>query len=245
MSSGEQKSAGDAGTEHPAGAGKRPWADAVAGPVPEGSEEGRGSSKVKARLLVAALVVAVLASLGLSYVQLRDRGPEEPARAKGAGEAKTTGQPERELGEISYPDAWSPDPAEEGDERAGVLLRLRRSSPDASFLLRRITGKLESSFSVEKLAQETEKGLSEGVQDFALVENLQFQRDGLDAVRIGYLQGQGSETFRTLLLVVPTLERTFYLTFRSPARTYPDVEREFDEITDNVFEVLREIGTGR
>lgn len=191
-------------------------------------------SKMKRRLLIAGIGLAALVTLLGPSVGLWGRNSE--AALDGRTESARVGEPG--LGAIHWPDSWARAPVQEGDEAAGILLRLRRAEPDAAFLLRRITGKLERPFNLDDLARESEAALQEGVQDFAAIDNRQVNRGGVDVVSIEYVQGESGNRFRAQLLIIPRAERTFYLTFRVAASRFAELEREFEMIADGFLEAL-------
>lgn len=191
---------------------------------------------MKGSVLGAAGVAVVLAGSGLAYVLLRDDRPQEPVASAVTGQAPSDGTATTDPETISFPAPWRRQPAEPGDEPAGVLLRLNRSQPDATFLLRRIIGKTEVPLDTSKLAEETSNALRGQVEDFVLVDKGAGKRDGHDVVKLDYIQGREPEAFRVLLLVVPTPDRTYYLTFRAPSANATEVRAEYDQITDSFFQ---------
>ena len=173
---------------------------------------------MKTRVFVTAGIVAVVATAGLTYA-LRDDGGSDKAAASVINTPAPGGaSAEGNSAAIKFPSSWTRKPAETGDEKAGVLMRLERSQPQVSFLLRRIFGRIEAPLDVGKLEEETEKALHDQMPGFVLVEKGAQKRGDQEIVRIDYIQGQEPNTFRALLLVVPTSDRTFYLTFPRPLR---------------------------
>ena len=196
---------------------------------------------MKFRVLVAAGVVAVVAAGGISYVILRDRGSKDSTTAGVSRQSPGNEQTNEDAAAIQFPAPWHRIPAEAADEKAGVLLRLERAEPEAGFLLRRILGRIEPPVDPEQLADETEAALQKEVEGFVLLEKSVLKRGAQDIVSLDYIQGKDRNTFRALLLVVPTSDRTFYLTFRGPSASHSQVRPEYDQITDGFFDWLRVI----
>lgn len=191
---------------------------------------------MKTRVFVTAGVVAVLATAGLAYALRQDGGSGEAA-ASATNTPQTSAAPaEGNSAAIRFPSSWTRKPAETGDEKAGVLMRLERSQPQASFLLRRIFGKIEVPLNAGKLEEETEKALHDQVPGFVLVEKGTQKRGDQEIVRIDYIQGKDQSSFRALLLLVPTSDRSFYLTFRASSNDHANVAADYDQIVDGFFE---------
>lgn len=191
---------------------------------------------MKTRVLVTAGIVVVVAAAGLTYALRQDGGSKEAVASVIKAPVTDGSSAEGNSAAIKFPSSWSRKPAESGDEKAGVLMRLERTEPEASFLLRRIFGRIEAPLNVAKLEEETETALRDQVPGFVLVEKGAQKRGDQDIVRIDYIQGQQPSTFRALLLVVPTSDRTFYLTFRSIADDRAKVAPDYEQIVDGFFE---------
>lgn len=193
---------------------------------------------MKLRVIVAAGVAAVVAVGGFSYVILRDQGSKDSTTPSVNRQSPGNGQASEDAAAIQFPAPWTRIPAEAADEKAGVLLRLQRAEPEAGFLLRRILGRIEPPLDPEKLADETEAALQKEVEGFVLLEKSVLKRGAQKIVSLDYIQGKDRSTFRALLLVVPTSDRTFYLTFRGPSGSHSQVRPEYDKITDGFFDWL-------
>ena len=191
---------------------------------------------MKTRVFVTAGVVAVLATAGLTHALRQDDGSGEAAASVINTPAASAASAEGNSAAINFPSSWSRKPAEAGDEKAGVLMRLERSQPQASFLLRRIFGRIATPLDVEKLKEDTEKALHDQVPGFVLVEKNAQKLGDQDIVRIDYIQGQEANPFRAVLLVVPTSDRTFYLTFRASSNEHAKVTPDYDQIVNGFFE---------
>jgi hypothetical protein len=133
------------------------------------------------------------------------------------------------LSAFSYPNA---------DQQVGIALKLQRTGPDGSFIARRLDGKLAQPFEMAPLAATTEQGLKDAIKDFKLVRTEQLRAGTQDYLRITYLQTQQPMAFTNQLVVVPTAERTFFLTFRSAEADWAKVDVEAQQMAASFIEAL-------
>lgn len=184
-------------------------------------------------LLLAAIVLAAAASLGTGlYLWLSGGGSGESIRIVTAVQ-------------IPYPDSWSEQPLTEADGNAGLLLKLERERPEASFVARTVIAGLALDFDLNQLADDTEAALSAEIENFDLLSKSVVPIGPFDAVRITYRQADdvGLTAHQVLMTIVPTSNQTFYLTFRAERADFLEIEDEGSEIIDTymayVAEVLR------
>ena len=182
------------------------------------------ASKLRIRyLLLAVIVLAVAAAAGTGvYLWLRG-GDGESARIV------TSVQ-------LSYPDRWSGQPLTEADRNAGLLLKLERERPEASFLARTVIARLAPDFDIDQLADDTEAALSTEIDNFDLLSKSVSPIGPFDAVRIYYQQeGEGASAadHQVLMAIIPTPNQTFYLTLRAEKDDFRRVEDEGLRIIDD------------
>ena len=173
-------------------------------------------------LLLMIVVLAAAAGAGTgTYLWLR--GGEESIRVIIAVQ-------------IPYPAGWSEEPLTEADRNAGLLLKLDRERPEASFLARTVIATLATDIDINELADETEAALSTEIENFQLVRTRVSPIGPFDAVRISYRQeGEGSfaPDYQVLMAIVPTPNQTFYLTLRAEEKDFRWVEDEGLRIIDD------------
>jgi hypothetical protein len=170
-------------------------------------------------LAVIALAAAAAAATG-AYLWLRG-GDGEPIRVV------TSVQ-------IPYPEGWGEQPLTEADRNAGLLLKLDRERPEASFLARTVIARLAPDFDIDELAGDTEAALSAEIDNFDLISSSVLPIGPFDAVRIYYRQTGEEELagHRVIMAIVPTPNQTFYLTFRAEERDFRRIEGEGLQIID-------------
>ena len=166
-------------------------------------------------LLLALILVAAAAGAGTgTYLWLR--GGEESVRVVIAVQ-------------IPYPAGWSEEPLTEADRNAGLLLKLDRERPEASFLARTVIATLATDIDINELADETEAALSTEIENFQLVRTRVSPIGPFDAVRISYRQedeGTFAPDYQVLMAIIPTPNQTFYLTLRAERKDFGKIEDE-------------------
>jgi len=171
-------------------------------------------------LFILAVLVAAAAGLGTGlYLWLRDDGGES-ARVVTAVQ-------------FPYPDGWEEQPLTEADRNAGLVLSLERQRPDASFLARTVITRLPADFDINQLADESETALSSEIESFELLRGSIVSVGPYDAVKLNYLQtDEGGVEHEATMVIVPTSNQTFYLTFRADEADFRQIEDEGLEIAD-------------
>ncbi len=170
-------------------------------------------------LLLALILLAAAAGAGTgTYLLLR--GGDESVRVIIAVQ-------------IAYPAGWSEEPLTEADSNAGLLLKLDRERPEASFLARTVIATVATDLDINQLADETEAALSTEIENFQLVETRVSPIGSFDAVQIYYRQtaveGPGH---KVLMAIIPTPNQTFYLTLRAENNDFWKIEDEGLAIID-------------
>ena len=167
-------------------------------------------------LLLALILVAAAAGAGTgTYLWLRG-GDGESIRVVTAVQ-------------VSYPAGWSEQPLSEADRNAGLLLKLERERPEASFLARTVIARLAPDIDTNQLADDTAAALSAEIDNFDLLSKSVSPIGPFDAVRIYYRQ-RGDEglatTHQVLMTIVLTPNQTFYLTLRAEKKDFQKIEDE-------------------
>ncbi len=186
------------------------------------------------------VVVAVLL-VGAGVLFGRAGGNSSPAAATGAAPGAKAAAPSdvtAVLAAFSYPKTWAPETLSGADQQVGIALKLKRTGPDGSFMARRLDGKLAQPFEMAPLAATTEQGLKNAIKDFELVRTEQLRAGAQDYLRITYLQAQQPAGFTNQLVVVPTAERTFFLTFRSAEADWAKVDADAQQMAANFLAAL-------
>jgi hypothetical protein len=180
-------------------------------------------------VVVAVLLVSAGVLLGRAG---SDSSPATGAKAAAPSDVRAV------LAGFSYPKAWAPDALSGADQQVGIALKLKRAGPDASFMARRLDGKLAQPFEMAPLAATTEQGLKNAIKDFRLIRTEQLRAGAQDYLRITYLQLQQPAAFTNQLVVVPTAERTFFLTFRSAEADWAKVDSDAEQMAANFMAAL-------
>lgn len=165
-------------------------------------------------VLLAVVLLAVVAGAGAG-VYLWQRGGGQTVRVVTAVR-------------ITYPAGWSEQPLSDADRNAGLMVKLERQGPAASFLARTVIARLAPDFDINQLASQTQAALSSGIQNVDLLSNSVSAIGPYNAVKIYYRQaGQaGAADYQTLVAVIPTANQTFYLTFRAQKSDFSKIEDE-------------------
>lgn len=131
--------------------------------------------------------------------------------------------------EITYPAGWSEIPLTEADSNAGLLLKVEREKPEASFLARTVIATLATDFDINVLADETVAALSAEIENFNLLGDSVSPVAAFDSVQISYQQ-KGEERsapdYQVFMAIVPTPNQTFYLTIRAEKKDFQKIEDE-------------------
>jgi len=186
-------------------------------------EQAMGLRKGKFRIrYLVILVVLMGAAAGLGtglYFWLQDGGGES-ARVVTAVQ-------------FPYPDGWDEQPLTAADRSAGLVLSLERQRPGASFLARTVITRLPADFDINQLADDSEAALSTEIPSFELLRGSIVSVGPYDAVKLNYLQTDaGGLDHEATMVIIPTSNQTFYLTFRSEESDFRQIEDDGLEITD-------------
>jgi hypothetical protein len=169
-------------------------------------------------LALAAIAVAVGVSAGLYTLLREDQGPSVRV---------ITGV------QFPYPAGWGEQPLTNDDKAAGLVLKLERQDPQASFLARTVIARLGTDFDINRLAEDSARALNSEIDGFHLITNNVKTVSSLQAVQLTYSQkGEADATFETLMTIIPLPNQTFYLTMRAPEAQYEQAEAEGIQLMD-------------
>lgn len=186
-------------------------------------EQAMGLRKGKFRIrYLVILVVLMGAAAGLGtglYLRLQDDGGES-ARVVTAVQ-------------FPYPVGWNEQPLTEADRNAGLVLSLEKRQLGAAFLARTVITRLPEDFDINQLAEESEAALSSEIESFELLRRSVVSVGVYDAVKLNYLQtDEGGVEHEATMVIIPTSNQTFYLTFRAEAKDFQKMEDEGLQIAD-------------
>ena len=160
---------------------------------------------LRIRPLLIALIGLSLAAVAATGVYLLVRGGDEESVRVVTGV------------QFPYPQGWAEQPLSGDDRNAGLLLKLERGDPAASFLARTVIARLPADFNAQALASDTEAALAAEIDGFDLLSSEVAAVGPYQAVLIEYRQAaaEGQPAYQTLLAILPDENQTFYLTVRA------------------------------
>jgi hypothetical protein len=164
-------------------------------------------------LILLVVGLAVFAGAAAVYMYLQDDEGESIRVITGV--------------QFPYPAGWGEQPLTNSDKTAGLVLRLERQDPEASFLARTVVARLAPNFDVNQLSADSARVLRSEIEGFNLISNEVKPVSSLQAVQIRYDQAdEGDGKFQTLMTIIPLPNQTFYLTMRAPEAQYDRAEAE-------------------
>lgn len=186
------------------------------------------------RLAGIALVVALSAGVGAAaYYVAPVILPGQPAGDQ-PDPSETAGP-----SPIGYPAGWTEIPLTEDDIKAGLLLRLTRSDPEAAFLARGIVGAQEQAVDLAALATQTEESLRAEIPGSSDFRSSVVTIGRRELVYVSYLQdNEAGEPFGNDLYALPTPRQTFYFSFRSSKVAEGALRADKEQILRLAIEVI-------
>ena len=140
--------------------------------------------------------------------------------------------------DIDYPQGWTEQTLTDGDKIAGIILNLEKKDPEASFILRTIVGQLEENINMSDLSDKIVDTFNQEIENFDLVSKKVYRLDSFDAIEVRYTQeseAEDNKVFENLIIIIPTKNQTFYLTFRAN-------ESDFDQIQEDIEKISKDFG---
>jgi hypothetical protein len=143
--------------------------------------------------------------------------------------------------QFPYPAGWAEQPLSADDKKAGLVLRVERENPAASFLARTVVAPVVPELDVSKLASDTEAALKGQIEGFQSLSKEVVTIGGYQAAEITYRQANGkpSDDFTVRMTIIPTTNQTFYLTLRSPTDQFTGVNTDGHKMAEDFATYVR------
>lgn len=177
----------------------------------------------------AALAISVLAGAGAYFLAAGQATPARSASEQAPHARK-----------YSLPQSWSQRAVTPEQEEAGILLRLERTDPAASFLMRSIVGNLDREVDVAEVADATAAALRRELRGLDALSRQTLVSQEQPIAHLEYQQTLPKGRSTTDLYVLPTQRQTFYLSFRSDADAHKALRAEREAILDQVVATIHE-----
>ena len=186
---------------------------------------------------ITAAIIVILAVLAAGYFLFRD----EIALRTTSKEVATV-KVVRSVN-LSYPDGWQEERLTNADVIAGILLKLRREDPEATLILRTIVGKLEEGVDINSLSDQIVAAFEKEIENFSLVEKKVSRLESFNSVDVIYKQSSSEDNkiYKNRIIIMPTKNQTFYLTFRSEDTDFEKVEADIEKVTSDFAAYLESL----
>jgi hypothetical protein len=127
--------------------------------------------------------------------------------------------------QFPYPAGWTEQQLSDDDRSAGIILKLERPEPEASFLARTVIARLATDFDINLLAGDTASALESEIPGFDIQASSVTPIGSLQAVQLQYRQREeGEPPHETLMTIIPMENQTFYLTVRAEEGQFSAVQ---------------------
>ncbi len=170
----------------------------------------------KSKIIVALVIVAALVAGGLITYNFINKTPQ------GIGGPT-----------MVYPEGWAWLSPNEDDKAAGVIFKAGRQDPFVTAIVRKLDGQLDKEVKVEELPSKLEEALKDSLEEYLTLEKKVVKLDGYDAAKLTYRQTNGDKKIGNILYVVPTSDKTYYLTFTSDEDQISKVGQDCYQFTLN------------
>ncbi len=186
---------------------------------------------------LTAVIIAILALLAAGYFLFRD----EIALRTTSKEVATV-KVVRSVN-LSYPDGWQEERLTNADVIAGILLKLGREGPGATLILRTIVGKLEEGVDINSLSDQIVAAFEKEIENFSLVEKKVSRLESFNSVDVIYKQSSAEDNkiYKNRIIIMPTKNQTFYLTFRSEDTDFEKIEADIEKMTSDFAAYLESL----
>ena len=186
---------------------------------------------------LTAVIIAILAILAAGYFLFRD----EIALRTTSKEVATV-KVVRSVN-LSYPDGWQEERLTNADVIAGILLKLGREDPNATLILRTIVGKLEEGVDINSLSDQIVAAFEKEIENFSLVEKKVSRLESFNSVDVIYKQSSAEDNkiYKNRIIIMPTKNQTFYLTFRSEDTDFEKIEADIEKMTSDFAAYLESL----
>ena len=186
---------------------------------------------------LTAVIIVILAILAAGYFLFRD----EIALRTTSKEVATV-KVVRSVN-LSYPDGWQEERLTNADVIAGILLKLGREDPEATLILRTIVGKLEEGVDINSLSDQIVAAFEKEIENFSLVEKKVSRLESFNSVDVIYKQSSSEDNkiYKNRIIIMPTKNQTFYLTFRSEDTDFEKIEADIEKMTSDFAAYLESL----
>ena len=193
--------------------------------------------KLSSSQKLTAVIIVFLALLAAGYFLFRD----EIALRTTSKEVATV-KVVRSVN-LSYPDGWQEERLTNADVIAGILLKLGREDPNATLILRTIVGKLEEGVDINSLSDQIVAAFEKEIENFSLVEKKVSRLESFNSVDVIYKQSSSEDNkiYKNRIIIMPTKNQTFYLTFRSEDTDFEKVEADIEKVTSDFAAYLESL----
>ena len=193
--------------------------------------------KLSSSQKLTAVIIVFLALLAAGYFLFRD----EIALRTTSKEVATV-KVVRSVN-LSYPDGWQEERLTNADVIAGILLKLGREDPNATLILRTIVGKLEEGVDINSLSDQIVAAFEKEIENFSLVEKKVSRLESFNSVDVIYKQSSAEDNkiYKNRIIIMPTKNQTFYLTFRSEDTDFEKVEADIEKMTSDFAAYLESL----
>jgi hypothetical protein len=195
-------------------------------------QSARKSSNLKKWLLpvVSVVVVAALSFVAVSVVSNMNK----PSTLQSTSNERTSNVNGYA---IKYPKSWYPINIGSQDSNDGVVLKLARKSPQASFVWRMLGGEVGKDVKVSELPDQVATSLAKELPGFKLVSKGTTKLGEFDAAEVRYKQNgtgeKAKDVFENKMYIVPRTENTYYLTIGAKDGEFAKVEASANKILDS------------
>ena len=193
--------------------------------------------KLSSSQKLTAVIIVFLALLAAGYFLFRD----EIALRTTSKEVATV-KVVRSVN-LSYPDGWQEERLTNADVIAGILLKLGREDPNATLILRTIVGKLEEGVDINSLSDQIVAAFEKEIENFSLVEKKVSRLESFNSVDVIYKQSSAEDNkiYKNRIIIMPTKNQTFYLTFRSEDTDFEKIEADIEKMTSDFAAYLESL----
>lgn len=132
---------------------------------------------------------------------------------------------------MKYPSGWQEaQQIPQADKDDGVVSEAGRANPTANVVVRVVSGQLDKNFDIKTLPDQTVASLKAGLGGFSLVSKDIVKLGKHDAVSITYKINVGDTTLENTVIIVPTANKTFYVTFAAKPGDFAKITNDIKAI---------------
>ncbi|HCM52090.1 TPA: hypothetical protein DIS56_03105 [Candidatus Saccharibacteria bacterium] len=133
---------------------------------------------------------------------------------------------------FKYPEGWQTVKLTDADKIAGIILRLNKTNPESSLIIRAITGKLQKDVDFKALPGQIADTLAREAQNVTIISKDVARIGAYEAIVVRYKQvSKDNVNFENIMTVMPTLNQTFYLTARAKQADFSKIEGDSGKLS--------------